>query len=866
MFLLLSLLTLRVSAQEFVPGKIWVKFKPELNLKMPSIEGQGELDKLNRFPQIAQITEKYGLYKLHQSFVWQDPLLKDIYTFWIQDNEHAEEFVREMAALESVEYAERAPMYRVSYTPNDWPTSVNFRWHLMRIQATDAWDLSKGDTNIVIAIVDDGVRIAHEDLIDNIYHNWAEIPGNGIDDDGNGYKDDFTGWDIANNDPDPSPATAQIDCASAAFTGCHGTGVAHCASGTADNAKGIPAIGFKCKLMPIKCQDEFGSGGIIGGYEGVTYAAMMGAHVINMSWGNTQFTTTGLNVITAAHNKGCVLISSAGNDNVDIPHYPSDYKWVLNVAATRTNSTISQDFAATFTNYSDSVDISAPGTQIRTARANSLTGYHNLDGTSFASPIVSGLCGLMLSANPCLTTDEIEFYLESTADFFSDMNTTKYLGKLGAGRINAKAALEAVIPTTAPAAVFNTTVNPCDMSVQYTYGQPESKVCFATYTWSFPGGTPATSNLLNPTVSYPAAGTYDATLTISNQFGTNTTTQNVAVTFAPSPTADAGADIVSCFGKQYQLNASSNTLGVSYAWTPNQNITGGTTATPTITVVTSRDYILTVTDPITGCTGSDTVSIILDPTLGPTIDAGADIVGCYGEQIQVTPNVTGSPLTYAWTPNSGISSTTSANPTFTLTSSNTYFVTVTDGNGCKDVDTMKITVNPSPSIYAGQDQTITLGGTVQLNGICGTCVAWSWSPATGLSNPNINNPIASPTVTTTYVLEGTNASGCKKTDEVKVTVNGVGIDNTQAQGFSIDAVYPNPAQAQFTLQADLRNQGNLTIEMLDMSGKKIMEVFNGAVTDGNFTHTVLRNELAAGVYLLVWNLNGEKLVQKVSLE
>ncbi len=786
LFVLVTTLVFSLSAQtpqrkQYVDGKVWVKIKPALHRVFPSIQNPEEISRLSEagFPEIETMAKEFGLQQLYKAFPLNDPLINDIFTFRLNDFENTPLFVRKMEALPYVEYAEQAPMVYPDYTPNDY--NALQQWHLPKIMATQAWDISRGDTNISIAIVDDAFRLDHEDIGANIWRNKGEIPGNSIDDDGNGYIDDYRGWDAADNDNDPMTNTPNIDCNSAAFLFCHGTGVAHCAAGVTNNGKGTPSIGFNCRIIPVKCQENGNTtGGIDAGYEGIAYAAAAKARVMNLSWGGTGFSQTAQNIITAAHNAGVVIIASAGNDNVSTPHYPSNFKYVISVGATDAN-----DNKSGFSNYMDSVDVMAPGSNIKMARADGLSSYFNTDGTSFSSPIVAGLCGLMLSANPCLSPQEVEYYLKSTCDSIPHMTLPQYVGKLGAGRINAFKAMEAVKPTAAPTAAFNYNVQTCGGVVQYNYAPTGLFSCPTTYNWTFVGGTPMTATGPNPVVTYATSGNYDVILAVNNGLGTNVGTQTVNITVNALPMANAGPDLTGCNGTQVQVNATAS------------------------------------------------------------------------------PNVT-----YLWTPNIGISSTTVPNPVFSLSSSRNYYLTVTDANGCQYTDTLFIGVNLNPTIYAGADQTSSgPGAQVQLDATCSTCQTFSWDPATDLSNPSIKNPVSSTQVTRTYTVFGTNASGCTKADAVVVTVPGTtALDELNGQYISVLPAYPNPANSEVTFKASFTNVGTLSLHLFNMTGSLVENVYTGNISQGTFEKTMTRNQIPSGIYMAVWEYNGERLTQKVSFE
>uniref|UniRef100_A0A832DI14 T9SS type A sorting domain-containing protein n=1 Tax=Ignavibacterium album TaxID=591197 RepID=A0A832DI14_9BACT len=323
-----------------------------------------------------------------------------------------------------IEWAEPKFVYVLDYIPND--PSYSSQYALSKISAALAWDINKGDTSVVIGIVDTGVDWDHPDLAANIWTNWSEIPDNGIDDDNNGYIDDVRGWDFGglSGTPDNNPMEDQPD---------HGTHVAGIASAVTDNGIGVASIGFKCKLMPVKTtrNDSRGPNGpyVVYGYEGIVYAADNGAKVINCSWGGNGYSLLGQETINYATAQGSLVVAAAGNSNSTDSHYPSSYKGVLSVV-----STTSTDTKSSFSNYGYTVDLSAPGSSIYNTWQNDT--YATLSGTSMASPLTAGLAALVFSQFPSYNAEQVGEQIRVNCDDIYNINTSfQYL--LGSGRINA---------------------------------------------------------------------------------------------------------------------------------------------------------------------------------------------------------------------------------------------------------------------------------------------------------------------------------------------------------------------------------------------------------------------------------------------
>ncbi len=221
------------------------------------------------------------------------------------------------------------------------------------IDAPEAWDITTGDPNVVVAIIDSGTSLNHPDLAGNLWVNPGEIPGNGIDDDGNGYVDDVNGWDFTGNDNDPSPTGGSC--------GGHGTHTAGTVGAVGNNGEGITGVAWNVQIMPLKVFRLFfglcsaPDSALIGAIE---YSGKMGAAISNNSWGGGGYSAAMEDAIRASET---LFVAAAGNDarnNDSTPQYPANYNLdnVLAVAATDSN-----DALASFSNYGTSVEVAAPG-------------------------------------------------------------------------------------------------------------------------------------------------------------------------------------------------------------------------------------------------------------------------------------------------------------------------------------------------------------------------------------------------------------------------------------------------------------------------------------------------------------------------
>ena len=334
---------------------------------------------------------------------------------------------KQLSLLNEVEWAEPKFVYpTVDFIPNDPSYSTN-QISLPVIKAPAAWNITQGDTSVIIGIDDTGVDWSHPDLAANIWHNWGETPGNGIDDDHNGYIDDIRGWDFGGltGVPDNNPIEDNPD---------HGTHVAGIASAVTNNGIGIASIGFKCKIMPVKTSQDnvrtTGGGALINfGFEGIVYAADNHARVINCSWGGAGYSLLGQETINYALSKGALVVCAAGNSNSAGVFYPADYEGVLSVAATDNS-----DIKANYSNYGKGISVCAPGSGIYSTWQPDTYTYES--GTSMASPLAAGVAALVASKFPQYTAEQVREQVRVNCDNIDSLNSG-FENFLGKGRVNA---------------------------------------------------------------------------------------------------------------------------------------------------------------------------------------------------------------------------------------------------------------------------------------------------------------------------------------------------------------------------------------------------------------------------------------------
>ena len=442
---------LSAQAPPYLPGVIVVKLKMESSDFQYSIK-DGKVQ--TAFADINEAIQKFNIHNIQQPF---PPLKKfrrktaradltRIRYFYFDKSQDVLEVAQYFNQLPNVIYAEPLPVHYQFEVPND-PRYSN-QWHFQNIMAEAAWDLQKGDSTIIIGIVDSGVDLDHPDIQANLWTNPGEVPGNGIDDDGNGYIDDVHGWDfvgasVDNIIPDGDP-DQKYDS--------HGTHVAGIANAVTNNGVGVAGMAWNCRIMVTKHAPDAQSRSIYYGYNGIVYMAENGADIINCSWGGGNFSQYGQEIINYAYDLGALVVAAAGNDGPGAtysppetppPHYPSAYEHVLSVAATN-----SQDEITSWSYYGPTVDVAAPGQSILStipdASGDYSNAYANISGTSMASPLVAGLAALVKSAFPHWTPDQIaNQIIHSTDDISTIGDNPQYVqaGGFGSGRVNALKAL-----------------------------------------------------------------------------------------------------------------------------------------------------------------------------------------------------------------------------------------------------------------------------------------------------------------------------------------------------------------------------------------------------------------------------------------
>lgn len=408
----------------------------------------------------------------------------------LPDNMSVEDAINTFEQNPSIDYAE--PNYIITLddpvspgnvsvsavtpvTPND--PYFSSLWGLQSsgdhdIDAPEAWNLSTGSQDVIVAVVDTGVQYNHPDLSANMWR------------DSNGYY----GYDYYNNDNNPYDDNG------------HGTHCAGTIGGVGNNGVGVTGVNWNVKIMALKFLGSGGSGSTADAISAINYANTHGADVISNSWGGGSYSQSLKDVIAAS---SAVVVCAAGNDASNTASYPAAYDCsnIISVAASD-----SSDNVASFSNYHATlVDVAAPGSSILSTYPTSR--YEWLSGTSMATPHVSGLAALIKSRNQSLTNAEIKEIILNTVD-----PLPQWSGKvLTGGRINAHSALHSARPPLEAKfyGVPGTEILP--YSVRF-YDASEGSP--TEWEWDF--GDSTTSSEQNPPVhTYTSPGSYTVTLTVS---------------------------------------------------------------------------------------------------------------------------------------------------------------------------------------------------------------------------------------------------------------------------------------------------------------------------------------------------------------
>ena len=532
--------------------------------------------------------------------------------------------VAQLRADPRVRYVERN--YRVQAadhgsTPND--PSFHLQWGLDNfgqtvngapgtadddIDAEEAWGVTRGSPYVVVGILDTGLDVTHPDLAGNLWvnpgENCAGCRTDGLDNDGNGYVDDWRGWDFVNDDNNPNDDNG------------HGSHVAGIIGAVGNNATGVAGVNWDVQLMPLKFLSANGSGTTADAIEALLYATANGADLTNNSWADSPFSQAMLDAINQADAAGSLFVAAAGNDGLDrdtYTDYPTAYD-APNIVVTA--ATDSNDLRAWFSGYgARSVDLGAPGVNIYSSWR--LGTYRYASGTSMATPHVSGAAALAKAAFPAASDVGLKALLLRTADPNASLAGRTTTG----GRLNANAAVTCsdapFVWLDAPAPGFTVSSGrPVELRAIATRCADPSGVTVTADANGVPLELTARGDGLY-TATYTPADAGALTLTVSAAVGTLTDSRSVqgsslraysivpggpALTITAAPSEDVNVAFSGTEGQRISLKMTGVSMGTSSCCSTLvsiRNPNGSALMTPSY-VGTSGAFMDTRTLPATG--------------------------------------------------------------------------------------------------------------------------------------------------------------------------------------------------------------------------------------------------------------------------
>ena len=895
-------------------GIINLMFKQQNNSFSPINFGVGKLDNLIAQFGVTRVRQIYPLKENISKRMIGDDNLARIFSFYYSDKIDPSELSQLIfdSNKDILEWAEPDFVYFDDFIPND--PNVSMQYHIAKISSYQAWDLSTGDTNVVIGIVDSGSDLDHPDLSANIKYNWAD-PINNIDDDNNGFVDDFAGWDFAMGDNDPQIYYANND---------HGSHVSGCASQVTNNNVHGAGIGYKVKLRISKHAVDNVPTSIYNSNEGIVYCYQNGCRVINCSFGSGTYSSYTQSIVTAAWNAGVVICASAGNEGLNIPRYPASYDNVVSVAAT--NST---DLKASFSNYHSTVDVCAPGDNIlSTVYDNTYTYY---SGTSMSSPITSGLVGLIRSRYPSWTPSQVVGRLLLGVDSIYNLNPS-YIGMLGTGRINAFKCLSDYPILSVVSYTHNDSLYGNNDKV---YDVDEKISLMVTYknTWFTGNNVSLRLTTTDPNVEITKDSVYVGTLYEYKSYSTS-----ISNTFEIKAKPSCPFDRVVTFKLKTSSNAysndNSNTITVTFrqGWATHivnnlklsltrdgaigrkpsgygsgltiPGYTGNQVMDAGLMIGTSNTKVSDVCRKGTGSSAdTDFVGLNVYSLTNPGVYSNEDGNGLFNDDGAGSNKigVTVKARSYAWntspdvdyiilkytiknTSGAAISNLfagiyvyytpqgISSGLTSTLDTVNKLGYTFVNTNNNPHLGVCMLTnqnlnfkaINAAEVFngFTTQEKWDALSGGISTPSYTGiSCFVISAGPVNINNNDSVNVAFA--------IVKGNDLAGLKTnaiTAKNKYGVIGIKpISNTVPMVYNLYQNYPNPFNPSTTIKFDIPKQDFVNIKIYDMLGREVSEILNEKLNAGSYEVNFEAGSLSSGVYFYRIKAGGFADVKKLVL-
>ena len=813
-----------IEYEDIIPGEILVKFKDGITEN-----------------NIKSMNSVHGLSPIYKS------LYSDFHRLKIPSEKSVAQMVEIYSKSPFVEYAEPNYIARICMTPND--PYYSYQWHLHDvdeggIDMEPAWDISTG-SGATVAVLDTGIREG-TDLADTCF---------------------VDGYDFVNNDNNPIDDNG------------HGTHVAGTIAQSTNNNKGVAGVAYDACLMPVKVLDTYGYGTYADIIDGINYAVDNGAHIISMSFGGSSPSQGIEDALADAYNNDVTCIAASGNDNQNGILYPAAYdNYVIAVGATQYDKA-----RAPYSNYGSSLDVVAPGGNLNLDQNDDgygdgvlqqtfekiwwwiQWGYYFFQGTSMATPHVSGTAALLYS-DGVTTPDEIREALESTALDLGDSGWDMYYGY---GLINAYDALQYSGSDSPPTCTITAPSNGATVSGDITIEVDASDDNGVSEVEFYVDNSHLGSDISEPyswiwdsTAVDDGTHTIKATAIDTASQETSDSIDVIVDNTNDPPIADAGPDqtVTDVDGD----NIESVTLDGSDSYDPDGTITSyewteGTTVLGTAAIITydfsvgTHTVSLTVTDN-EGATGSDECIINIVANQPPFADAGPDQTenDADGDNIESITldgsdsyDPDGSITSYEWTEGATVLGTDEI-ITYDLTvGTHTVTLEVTDNGGDTDTDECIITIlaNQAPVADAGPDQSGYFDDTFTFDGsgsydTDGSIVSyyWDFDDGTDAYGETVTHAY-SDAGTYTVTLTVTDNGGLTGSDQATVTVeesqseteeffdsfevsewNGLWVEDSQNDWFRSTH---RSSQGSYAAEIDGRaNDATLTMaDSIDLSGK-----------------------------------------------
>ncbi len=835
----------------FVPDRFIVVLKD--NVAVDHGKDMSTSVALSNLSGFEGLAVKYGVERLRPQFPGSDRNsislsaeaqdLSRHYKVYIQSGT-LEEAMADYEALPAVERVEPIGVHTLTATPNDPyyvdpPSGYAYdQWHYWDtygINADNGWDKEAGDNTVLVGVLDMGAKYDHGDLggsnppgpadastNGNIWVNTNETPGNGVDDDGNGYIDDVIGWDFVERTDWYSYACIDLDCGGAdndpwdgeghgthvsgtigAITN-NGYAVAGVAGGYGDGTYSGGGNGVKvvpCRVGYVLDYWIYGATGVVVmDYvaEAMYYMAELKIAGWNVAAINCSFGNSNSGGIASATDyllaQDVMVISAAGNGDANDPSYLGTRTDCLDVGATDQSGN-----PASFSNYGTWVDIAAPGVEILSTITDPAAPADDyvapLDGTSMSCPHVVGVAALLESFNPSLSGPD-KFAIITDAANTKSYNQTKYVG---VGIVDARKCLDAAGGGCDLAADFSGSPTSGCASLAVNFNDLSTGTNIDGWSWDFGDG--GTSTAQNPSYTYNSPGTYNVSLTVSSstQGCNDTQTKNGYITVNGVPTANFEGSPTTGTEPLTVNFTDLSTDATGWSWDFGDGSGTSTQQNPSYTYNSAGTYTVTLT--ASNACGSDVEQkvdyITVNTCVAPVADfSGSPTSGDAPLTVNFTDQSTGNPTSWSWDFGDGVGTSTQQNPSYTYNNTGTYTVTLTATNSCGSdqvikTDYITVTCTAPVADFTGSPTSgnapLTVNFTDQSTG---NPTSWSWDFGDGVGTSTQQNPSYTYNNTGTYTVTMTATNSCGsdqviKTDYITVTES----QATQAYPLSDIPVY-----------------------------------------------------------------------------